>query len=156
MCNGSCQLSPLGKHCRPFPCYFTIGGSFISQHTLKPAAQQSCTPMEVWRPSNTVFTSLSWAEGGDMQFITYCAYRGRLESAFLAAELASATAAETRPQPPGMAGEEHRETPKSQKGAARQPCICLAVSRLCSSGACSSPCCEILLGFAFHGVEQTC
>ena len=33
-----------------------------------------------------------------MQFATYCAYRGRLETAFLAAELASAAAADTRPQ----------------------------------------------------------
>ena len=53
-----------------------------------------------------------------VQFMTYCAYRGRLETAFLAAELASATAAETRPQPPGVAGEAPAETPKSKKGAA--------------------------------------
>lgn len=33
----------------------------------------------------------------NVQFAAYCAYRGRLESAFLAAELASAAAAETRP-----------------------------------------------------------
>ena len=36
--------------------------------------------------------------GADLQFATYCAYRGRLETAFLAAELASAAAADTRPQ----------------------------------------------------------
>ena len=33
-----------------------------------------------------------------MQFVMYCAYRGKLETAFLAAELASAAAADTRKQ----------------------------------------------------------
>ena len=33
-----------------------------------------------------------------MQFVMYCAYRGKLETAFLAAELASAAAADTRTQ----------------------------------------------------------
>ena len=40
-----------------------------------------------------------------MQFAVYCAYRGRLETAFLAAELASAAAADTRQSPKPDQGE---------------------------------------------------
>lgn len=46
-----------------------------------------------------------------VQFAVYCAYRGRLETAFLAAELASAAAADTRqPQSSGLIEEESPHT----------------------------------------------
>lgn len=51
-----------------------------------------------------------------LQFVTYCAYRGRVETAFLAAELASAAAADTRVQP--TSGAELPSLPEDQEGAA--------------------------------------
>ncbi len=41
-----------------------------------------------------------------MQFVVYCAYRGKLETAFLAAELSSAAAADTRRQEASRASED--------------------------------------------------
>jgi len=52
-----------------------------------------------------------------MQFMTYCAYRGRLETAFLAAELASAAAAETRLHPTYEADGGQKEAREAERGA---------------------------------------